>query len=150
MADTLSCRRHAAGAGPIEHLRVRETGEGKVQMRSRFRTIALRLPCYCAWRLHRYDACASMPVTSSWPSGASALTSRTPKIHAKDCEECTELERGRSGRIDRFERVISIDSDVSEELRGKIAEIAGKCPVNARASGEDKNSCEVRCPVTGR
>ncbi len=72
------------------------------------------------------------------------------KIHAKDCEECTELERGRSGRIDRFERVISIDSDVSEELRGKIAEIAGKCPVNARASGEDKNGCEVRCPVTGR
>ena len=52
------------------------------------------------------------------------------KIHAKDCEECTEAERDRGGRIDRFERVISVDGDVSEELRAKLAEIAGKCPVH--------------------
>jgi len=52
------------------------------------------------------------------------------KVHARDCEECTQSERGSGGRIDRFERVISIDGDVSEQLRGKIAEIAGKCPVH--------------------
>ncbi|PII37796.1 hypothetical protein T190_30795 [Sinorhizobium meliloti CCBAU 01290] len=52
------------------------------------------------------------------------------KIHAKDCEECTETERGGSGRIDRFERVISIEDEVSEELREKVVEIAGKCPVH--------------------
>ncbi len=52
------------------------------------------------------------------------------KIHAKDCEECTETERGDSRKIDRFERVISIEGEVSEELREKIVEIAGKCPVH--------------------
>ena len=52
------------------------------------------------------------------------------KIHAKDCEECTEAERSGDSRIDRFERVISVDGDVSDELRAKIAEIADKCPVH--------------------
>lgn len=52
------------------------------------------------------------------------------KIHASDCEECTESERSGGARIDHFERVISVDGEVSEELRDKIAEIAGKCPVH--------------------
>jgi uncharacterized OsmC-like protein/alpha/beta superfamily hydrolase len=49
------------------------------------------------------------------------------KLHAKDCKDCGE---GREGRIDRFERVLSVDGDVSEQLRGKLLEIAGKCPVH--------------------
>ncbi|MDP3526089.1 MAG: osmotically inducible protein C, partial [Hoeflea sp.] len=34
------------------------------------------------------------------------------------------------GKIDRFERVISIDGGAPEGLADKIAEIAGKCPVH--------------------
>ena len=49
------------------------------------------------------------------------------KIHAKDCADCGE---GKTGRIDRFERVISVDGHVSAEMRAKIIEIAGKCPVH--------------------
>ncbi len=52
------------------------------------------------------------------------------KIHAKDCEECSQSERSGGAKIDHFERVISVNGDVSEEFRGKIAEIAGKCPVH--------------------
>ena len=52
------------------------------------------------------------------------------KIHANDCAECTEEQQGRGGRIDRFERLISIDGPVSDELRDKVEEIADKCPVH--------------------
>jgi putative redox protein len=49
------------------------------------------------------------------------------KVHASDCKDCGE---GREGRIDRFERVLSVDGDLSAELREKLVEIAGKCPVH--------------------
>lgn len=49
------------------------------------------------------------------------------KVHAKDCEDCGE---GREGRIDRFERRISIDGGVPEGLADKVIEIADKCPVH--------------------
>lgn len=48
------------------------------------------------------------------------------KVHAQDCAEC----EGRDGRIDRFERVISVAGTVPEEVADKIVEIAGKCPVH--------------------
>ena len=49
------------------------------------------------------------------------------KVHAEDCKDCGE---GRTGRIDRFERVIAIEGDIAPDLRSKLAEIAGKCPVH--------------------
>ena len=62
--------------------------------------------------------------------GLVSVTVRHNKVHAKDCLECTDEERSGSGKIDRFERVISIDGGAPEELAAKIAEIAGKCPVH--------------------
>jgi uncharacterized OsmC-like protein/fermentation-respiration switch protein FrsA (DUF1100 family) len=52
------------------------------------------------------------------------------KVHADDCAECTQEQQEMGGRIDRFDRMISIDGPVSDQLRDKIAEIAGKCPVH--------------------
>jgi len=49
------------------------------------------------------------------------------KIHAQDCDDCGE---GRSGRIDRFERTISVGGNVSPEIRQKLLKIADKCPVH--------------------
>ena len=50
------------------------------------------------------------------------------KVHAQDCIDCGE---GREGRIDRFERTISVaDTAVDAELEAKLVEIAGKCPVH--------------------
>lgn len=68
------------------------------------------------------------------------------KVHAKDCAECTETERSTGARIDRFERVISIDGEVSEELRRKIAEIADKCPVHRTLEGVAKIKTVVNAP----
>ena len=53
------------------------------------------------------------------------------KVHAKDCAEC----EGREGRIDRFERQISIEGGCPPELEAKIVEIAGKCPVHRTLEG---------------
>ena len=49
------------------------------------------------------------------------------KVHANDCADCGE---GRTGKIDRFERVISVEGDVPAEISAKLAEIASKCPVH--------------------
>lgn len=55
------------------------------------------------------------------------------KTHADDCKDCGE---GKTGRIDRFERTISVDGKISPELRGKLEEIAGRCPVHRTLEAE--------------
>ncbi|MEM5473415.1 bifunctional alpha/beta hydrolase/OsmC family protein [Hoeflea sp. AS60] len=62
--------------------------------------------------------------------GLVTVTVSHNKVHAADCLECTEAERSNGGKIDRFERVISIDGGLPEGLEDKIAEIAEKCPVH--------------------
>lgn len=62
--------------------------------------------------------------------GLVTVTVRHNKVHATDCLECTDDERGKGGKIDRFERIISIDGGTPEGLSDKIAEIAAKCPVH--------------------
>ena len=49
------------------------------------------------------------------------------KIHAQDCADCGE---GKSGRIDRFERTISVKGNVSPDILQKLVKIADKCPVH--------------------
>lgn len=52
------------------------------------------------------------------------------KVHAADCEDCAEDIKARGGRIDRFERQISITGDLDDETRSRMMEIADKCPVH--------------------
>lgn len=52
------------------------------------------------------------------------------KVHAADCLECTQELRGRNGRIDRFERRITIEGDLDAETRARLLEIADRCPVH--------------------
>ncbi|WP_186395119.1 bifunctional alpha/beta hydrolase/OsmC family protein [Stappia sp. TSB10GB4] len=52
------------------------------------------------------------------------------KVHAADCLECTQELRGRDGRIDRFERRITIEGDLDAETRARLLEIADRCPVH--------------------
>lgn len=61
------------------------------------------------------------------PLGRVSVDVSHGKVHADDCRDCQE---GKTGRIDRFERTISVDGELSPELRGKLEEIAGKCPVH--------------------
>ncbi|HSM67745.1 MAG TPA: alpha/beta fold hydrolase [Ilumatobacteraceae bacterium] len=55
------------------------------------------------------------------------------KVHADDCVECASDGRlvGRTGMIDRFERVVRVDGeDLTDQDRAKLLEIADKCPVH--------------------
>ncbi|SCW63585.1 putative redox protein [Rhizobium mongolense subsp. loessense] len=135
------------GTGVIEHVRVTETGEGKFQNSvqagshrlfadepgnlggldsgpSPYDFLSIALGACTAMTLRIYADHKKLTL------GRIGIDVSHAKIHVKDCEECTKAERSASGRIDRFERVISIDGEISEELRGKIAEIADKCPVH--------------------
>jgi putative redox protein len=57
---------------------------------------------------------------------------RHDKIHAEDCAACSDeqKENARGGRIDRFERELFIDGDLSAEQRERLKEIADRCPVH--------------------
>jgi uncharacterized OsmC-like protein len=55
---------------------------------------------------------------------------RHGKLPAEHCEDCGEAAEGRTGKIDRFERVISVEGNVDAETADKLVEIAGKCPVH--------------------
>jgi len=135
------------GLAPIEHVGIMETGQGKFQnvaQAGRHRLFADEPesvggldsgPSPYDFLAIALGTCTSMTLRlyadhKKLALGRIAVDVSHAKVHARDCEECTQSERGSGGRIDRFERVISIDGDVSEQLRGKIAEIAGKCPVH--------------------
>ncbi|MEP1931227.1 MAG: bifunctional alpha/beta hydrolase/OsmC family protein [Roseibium sp.] len=52
------------------------------------------------------------------------------KVHAADCEDCSEDLKDRNGKIDRFERLITLEGDLDQETRARMLEIADKCPVH--------------------
>lgn len=56
------------------------------------------------------------------------------KIHAADCADCETKE----GKIDRIERVITLEGSLDEAQRHKLLEIAEKCPVHRTLHGEVK------------
>lgn len=61
-----------------------------------------------------------------WPLKAVHAEVRHGKIHARDCEAC----ESKTGRIDRFDRTLSFEGDLSEEQRSRLLEIADRCPVH--------------------
>lgn len=143
------------GDKPVENILVSETRESKFQNKVQA-------------GLHRFfaDEPVSVGGTDSGPSpydllGAAlgACTSMTlrmytdfkklslgavsvevshAKVHAQDCLECTEEERSNGGKIDRFERRISVAGDIAPELADKLEEIANKCPVHKTLEGNSK------------
>uniref|UniRef100_UPI003D140CE3 OsmC family protein n=1 Tax=Roseibium sp. TaxID=1936156 RepID=UPI003D140CE3 len=52
------------------------------------------------------------------------------KVHAADCEDCADELKSRNGRIDRFERLITLEGDLDAGTRARMLEIADKCPVH--------------------
>lgn len=61
-----------------------------------------------------------------------SVTLRHDKIHARDCEECET----REGRIDRIERDIRLEGDLSDENKQRLMEIADRCPVHRTLHSE--------------
>lgn len=62
--------------------------------------------------------------------GRVSVTIRHGKTAAEHCSDCGAAAEGREGKIDRFERIISVDGEIDAALREKLLEIAGKCPVH--------------------
>ncbi len=48
------------------------------------------------------------------------------KRHSDDCVDCEKA----SSKLDHFDRILEIDSDLDENQRNKLMEIANKCPVH--------------------
>ena len=57
---------------------------------------------------------------------------RHDKIHAADCAECET----REGRIDRFDRLITLEGRLDPQQRARLLEIADKCPVHRTLHSE--------------
>jgi len=55
-----------------------------------------------------------------------AVRLKHDKIHAVDCEHCET----REGRVDRIERSLELDGQLSDEVRNDLLRIADRCPVH--------------------
>ena len=67
-----------------------------------------------------------------WPLTGVTIRLRYSRVHAIDCAECETKE----GLLDRIEREIALDGDLTEEQRTRALEIADKCPVHRTLTSE--------------
>jgi putative redox protein len=82
-------------------------------------------------------ACTSMTVSlyarrKQWPLESVTVRLRHSKVHAADCAECET----KNGMLDRIERDLELEGDLSEEQRARLLEIANKCPVHRTLTSE--------------
>lgn len=65
---------------------------------------------------------------------SATVSVRYGKVHAEDCADCESS----SGKIDEFQRVLTLDGDLSEAQRQRMLEIADRCPVHKTLHTETK------------
>ena len=83
-------------------------------------------------------SCISMTVTlyarrKAWPLERVTVRLRTQRIHAKDCAECTHTT---DGFVQRIQRAVTFEGNLSDEQRARLQEIAHKCPVHKTLTSE--------------
>ena len=67
-----------------------------------------------------------------WPLEAVSAEIRHGKIHAEDCENCQTS----TGKIDRFEKVLSLEGELDDAQKARLLEIADRCPVHRTLHAE--------------
>ncbi len=67
-----------------------------------------------------------------WSLTGVTIRLRHSRVHAIDCAECETKE----GLLDRIEREIVLDGDLTEEQRTRALEIADRCPVHRTLTSE--------------
>jgi uncharacterized OsmC-like protein/fermentation-respiration switch protein FrsA (DUF1100 family) len=82
-------------------------------------------------------ACTSMTMRmyadrKSLPLERVTVTLKHSKIHAEDCAECET----KAGMLDQIDRVIAMEGALDADQRGKLMEIADKCPVHRTLTSE--------------
>jgi uncharacterized OsmC-like protein/alpha/beta superfamily hydrolase len=136
----------AANTTPLEGVEVSETKEGKFQNTVRVGKHSLIAdepesvgghdtgPTPYDYLNIALGACTSMTIRmyadfKKIPLNRVSVNVTHSKNHADDCAECN-LEEGTTGKIDRFERVITLDGEFDSDTREKMLKIADKCPVH--------------------
>lgn len=139
----------AANAAPIEGVEVSETKEGKFQNTVRVGKHSLIAdepesvgghdtgPTPYDYLNIALGACTSMTIRmyadfKKIPLNRVSVNVTHSKNHADDCAECNLDANSHSekGKIDRFERVITLDGEFDSDTRDKMLKIADKCPVH--------------------
>ncbi len=82
-------------------------------------------------------ACTAMTLRmyadrKAWDLTAVAVKLQHAKVHAEDCDCQTEA----SGRIDKIDRAIRLEGNLSDQQRSRLIEIAERCPVHRTLEGE--------------
>jgi uncharacterized OsmC-like protein len=82
-------------------------------------------------------ACTSMTLRlyadrKKLPLARTEVRLRHSRIYAIDCAECETKE----GMLDRIERIITLEGDLSAEDHKRLLEIADKCPVHRTLKSE--------------
>jgi putative redox protein len=90
-------------------------------------------------------ACKSMTLRlyaarKGWPVERIAVALRHEKIHAVDCAECETKE----GKIDRIDVELMVEGALDEAQRGRLLEIADRCPVHRSLSAEKQIRSRLR------
>jgi putative redox protein len=67
-----------------------------------------------------------------WPLEEVTVRLSHSRIHASDCADCET----KVGMLDRIEREIVLGGPLSAEQRGRLLEIAEKCPVHRTLASE--------------
>jgi putative redox protein len=89
--------------------------------------------------LSALGACTSMTMRlyaerKKLPLDRVTVTLSHAKIHAEDCADCET----KVGLLDKIERTIAMDGELDAEQRGRLIEIADKCPVHRTLTSEVK------------
>jgi len=83
-------------------------------------------------------SCISMTVTlyakrKGWLLDRVIVRLRQSRIHAADCQECTN---STEGFVHQIERSVTFEGNLSEEQRTRLQEISHKCPVHKTLTSE--------------
>lgn len=86
--------------------------------------------------LSALGACTSITMRmyagrKGWDLGATSVSLRHSRIHAKDCLDCDSA----VGMVDHVERRISLDPGLAPDQRAALLAIADKCPVHRTLTG---------------
>jgi len=124
-------------------VRVRATGEGRFQQEiiaGRHRLLADEPPSVggadtgpdpYGLLLSGLGACTAMTLRmyadrKKLPLAGVSVELRHAKVHAEDCDDC----EGKDRKVDRIDRVLHLEGELTDEQRDRLLQIADMCPVH--------------------